>query len=290
METSLQPNLSVIIVNYNTSDFLVRCLNSVVSQSDRNIEVIVVDNASQDGSQDVIRKTFPWVKLMANDRNLGFAQANNQALSVCKGEYVHFLNPDTELGHSAFMAMVEFMESFPEVGLAGTRILNPDGSVQLSVDKRYPGEKYAKGELKGLKGDLAWVSGASMIARRGIVDNLGGFDEKFFLYGEEQDLCLRLRKAGWIVGYIPDATVIHWEGQSERNNLPASVWKKKFDAEMLFYKKHYSEKAFRAISRANRVQAFWRIFTLRLQMPFCGEKEPLRNRLDKYRLILETFR
>ena len=123
METSPQPNLSVIVVNYNTSDFLVRCLNSIAPQSDQNIEVIVVDNASQDGSQDVIRKTFPWVKLIANDRNLGFAQANNQALRVCKGEYVHFLNPDTEVRHGAFRAMVGFMESSPEVGLAGTRIL-----------------------------------------------------------------------------------------------------------------------------------------------------------------------
>ena len=290
MKTSPQPSLSVIVVNYNTSDFLVRCLNSIASQYGHNIEVIVVDNASQDSSQDIIRKTFPWVRLIANDRNLGFARANNQALKVSRGAYVHFLNPDTEVRHDAFKAMIEFMDSSPKIGLAGTRILNPDGSVQLSVDKRYPGEKYARGELKGLKGDLAWVSGASMIARRGIVDDLGGFDERFFLYGEEQDLCLRVRKAGWIVGFIPDAVVIHWEGQSERNTLPAAVWKKKFDAEMLFYEKHYSQKALRAISRANRVQAIWRIFTLRLQMPFCGEKETLTNKLDKYRLILETFR
>lgn len=290
MKTSPQPSLSVIVVNYNTSDFLVRCLNSIASESDQDIEVIVVDNASQDGSKDIIKKNFPWVRLIANDRNLGFAHANNQALKVSRGAYVHFLNPDTEVRHGAFKAMIEFMESSPKIGLAGTRILNPDGSVQLSVDKRYPGEKYASGELKGLKGDLAWVSGASMIARRGIVDDLGGFDERFFLYGEEQDLCLRVRKAGWIVGFIPDAVVIHWEGQSERNTLPAAVWKKKFDAEMLFYEKHYSQKALRAISRANRVQAIWRIFTLRLQMPFCGEKETLTNKLDKYRLILETFR
>ena len=290
METNDQSDLSVIIVNYNTSDFLVRCLTSVSCQSDRNIEVIVVDNASQDASQDMIRKAFPWVKLIENDRNLGFARANNQALKICRGPYVYFLNPDTEVGHGAFGAMIDFMESHPEVALAGTKVLNPDGSLQSSIEKRYPGQKHTRGELHGLKGDIAWVLGASMIAKRGVVEDLGRFDESFFLYGEEQDLCLRVRKAGWVIGYIPDAVVTHWGGQSERNNLPVDVWKKKFDAEILFYKKHYPPKALRRICRANRIQAFWRLFTLRLSMPFCAEKKVLENKIERYRLTLKSFR
>jgi N-acetylglucosaminyl-diphospho-decaprenol L-rhamnosyltransferase len=289
LETNHQSDLSVIIVNYNTSDFLVRCLTSVASQSDRNIEVIVVDNASQDASQDMIRKAFPWVKLIENDRNLGFARANNQALKICIGPYVYFLNPDTEVGHGAFGAMIDFMESHPEVALAGTKVLNPDGSVQSSIEKRYPGQKHTRGELHGLKGDIAWVLGASMIARRGIVEDLGRFDESFFLYGEEQDLCLRVRKAGWVIGYIPDAAVTHWGGQSERNNLPVDVWKKKFEAELVFYRKHYSNKAIRSIQRANTVHALWRVFTLKLALPFCTDKATSLNKLDKYRLSLKIF-
>jgi N-acetylglucosaminyl-diphospho-decaprenol L-rhamnosyltransferase len=175
------------------------------------------------------------------------------------------------------------------VGLAGTRIINPDGSPQPSLEKRYPGEKYAKKELKGLKGSIAWVLGASMIARTSILVGLGGFDEGFFVYGEEQDLCLRVRKAGLTIGFIPDAVVVHWGGQSERNTLPVEVWKKKFEAELTFYKKHYSARAIRSIRRANLIHALWRVFTLRLTLPFCTDKESSLNKLNKYRLALKAF-
>ncbi|MEE8300653.1 MAG: glycosyltransferase family 2 protein [Desulfatiglandales bacterium] len=289
METNPPYELSIIIVNYDTAGMLYRCLNSIASQWDIKTEVIVVDNASQDNSQDIIKENFPWVKLIANKHNLGFGRANNQALKSCKAKYVYFLNPDTELRQGVLRAMIEFMESHPEVGLAGTRIINPDGSPQSSVEKRYPGEKHAKHDLKRLRGGIAWVLGASMIARRGIVEGLGGFDESFFLYGEEQDLCLRVRKAGSTIGYIPDSVVVHWGGQSERNALPVEVWKKKFDAELVFYRKHYSKRAIRAIRRAKLIQALWRVFTLKLTIPFSSDKESSLKKLDKYKLVLRTF-
>ena len=280
-----QPDLSVIIVSYNTVDFLGRCLNSVASQSNVTWEVIVVDNCSQDGSPDFLRKKFPWVKLIANDRNFGFSQANNQALKICKGRYVYYLNPDTEVQPNAFRKMVDFMDSHPEVGLAGTRLIYPDGSLQPSVENRYPGQRYTKNELKGLKGDIAWVLGASMIVRRALIRTLEGFDEHFFLYGEDLDLCLRIRRAGWRIGHIPEAEVIHWEGQSERGNLPVEVWEKKIKAEFGFYRKHYSSNAVRAIERSNLLQAYWRIFTLKLTLPFSGNKEKTIAKLEKYKLI-----
>ena len=289
MENSPLCDLSIIIINYNTEGFLNRCLITVASQSNVNSEVIVVDNASQDNSLDIVKNNFPWVNLKANKRNLGFARANNQALKTCKGKYVYFLNPDTEVREGAFGKIVEFMDSYPDVGLAGTRILNPDGSLQSSTEQRYPGEKYEKRGLKDLKGNIAWVLGASMVGRRDIVDRLAGFDERFYIYGEEQDLCLRVRKEGWAIGCIPDAVIVHWGGKSERDNPPIEVWKKKFEAELLFYKKHYSKKAIRAIKRANIIQAFWRIFTLKLTIPFCIDKEISLNKLDKYKLALEMF-
>lgn len=286
METNIQPDLSVIVVNYNTMDFLARCLNSVASQADVDSEVIVVDNCSQDGSPELLKAKFSWIKLIANDRNLGFSRANNQALEICKGKYVYYLNPDTEVRPGAFRGMIDFMDSNPGVGLAGTRIVNPDGSLQSSVENRYPGQRHARQELKGLKGDIAWVLGASMVARLELMKTLAGFDESFFLYGEDIDLCLRIRKAGWIIGHIPDAVVVHWGGQSERDSLPVEVWEKKVEAESVFYRKHYSKQAVRAIGRSNLVQAYWRVLTLSLMLPFSGNKEKMLAKMEKYKLVV----
>ena len=283
-------DLTIIIVNYNTADMLVRCLHSISSQSGDNHEVIVVDNASQDNSLELTKATFPWVKVIANKRNLGFARANNQALGISKSKYIYFLNPDTEVKEGSFDAIIEFMESNPEVGLAGTRILNPDGSSQSSVERRYPGQRHSKGELYGLKGDIAWVLGASMVARRFVLRNIRGFDERFFIYGEDLDLCLSVRKSGWTIACIPNAVVVHWGGASERDTLPVEVWKKKFEAEFLFYKKHYSRETIKAIRRANIIHALWRILTLNLTLPFCKEKKTSLKKLERYRLILTTYR
>jgi N-acetylglucosaminyl-diphospho-decaprenol L-rhamnosyltransferase len=282
-------DFSVIIVNYNTADFLRRCLNSLGSQGDIRVRAIVVDNASHDDSQDVVKSEFPQVKLITNKQNLGFARANNQALRSCKSKYVYFLNPDTEVQQGTFGAILGFMDSHPNVGLAGTRIINPDGSPQPSVETRYPGQKRARQELRGLDTGIAWVLGASMIARRALLEDLGGFDERFHLYGEEQDLCLRARKAGWTIGYIPDAVVVHWGGQSERDTKPVEMWKKKFEAELVFYEKHYTKRTIRAIKRANLAQAFWRLVTLRLALPFTSNRENSLRKLDKYRLALKVF-
>ena len=281
--------ISIIIVNYNTAGLLVDCLNSVASQSDLSSEVIVVDNASDDDSASLVTNDFPWVKLIVNDHNLGFARANNRALDISEGKYAYFLNPDTVVQPGALEAMADFMTTHTDVGLAGTRIMNPDGSPQSSVEKRYPGQKRAKQDLEGLKGDIAWVLGASMIARTIILQDLGGFDEDFPLYGEEQDLCLRIRKAGWKIGFIPNAVVAHWGGQSERKTLAIDVWKKKFAAEALFYGKHYSRRSIRRIYRANVVQALWRIFSLKLTLLLCADKKASLEKLDKYRLALKTF-
>ena len=283
-------DLSIIIVNHNTADLLARCLHSIRSQVGYDPEVILVDNASQDNSLEVTKGFLPWLKVIANEQNLGFARANNQALKISNGKYIYFLNPDTELKQGALDAIIEFMESNPEVGLAGTRIENPDGSPQSSFEKHYPGERHSRGELSGLKGDIAWALGASMIARHSVLKVAGGFDEGFFLYGEDQDLCLSVRKAGWKIGFITDAVILHWGGVSEQDTLPIEVWKKKFNAELLFYRKHYSKKTIKAIRRANIIQALWRVFTLNVTLPFYNNKEASLKKLEKYRLMLTMFR
>jgi GT2 family glycosyltransferase len=123
-------NLTIIIVNYNTVDFLHKCLKTVANNVDK---IIVVDNASWDNSKQMVCHEFPHIKLIANSKNLGFSKANNQALEMCESEYLYFLNPDTEVMSGALESMVDFMNSHTDVGLAGTRIINPDGSLQPSV-------------------------------------------------------------------------------------------------------------------------------------------------------------
>lgn len=282
-------DLSVIIVSYNTRNFLARCLDSLGEISALRAEILVVDNASSDSTREMLQARFPEVTAIANTENQGFARANNQAIAVSRGRYLFFLNPDTEVPPGAIERMAAYMNQHPGIGLAGTRLVHPDGSEQSSVEIRYPGQKHARKELTGLKGRIAWVLGASMIARGEAVTAVGGFSEEFFLYGEEQDLCLKLRRAGWEIGYIPDATVLHWGGMSERNHPPADVWEKKFRAELIFYRKHYSRRALRYICLENLMQSVWRMVSIRFTLPFCADPGPLRRKLDKYRVAFRVF-
>lgn len=285
----MPPNLSVIIVNYNTADHLARCLPSLLAQQGPSFEILIVDNASHDNSVAMISSRFPTVTLITSPTNLGFAKANNLALKQANGQYIYFLNPDTEVKKNAFAAMQSFMDSNPGIGMAGTSIYYPDSTPQSSVELSYPGERYTRGELKDLPGRIAWLLGASIIVRSELIKQIGGFSEDYFLYGEDIDLGLTVRKEGWELGFIPEAEIVHWEGQSERQSLPAQVWQKKFKAEMLFYQKHYSQPTIQAIKRSNVLQARWRIATLTLTLPFRRDKAEARAKLAKYKLALQAY-
>ncbi|HIJ79552.1 MAG: glycosyltransferase family 2 protein [Desulfobulbaceae bacterium] len=283
-----QPDISIIIVNYNTADLLAKCLSSIFKQ-DVATEIFVVDNNSQDNSIEMVQKNFGTVKLITNKINAGFAKANNQAVRLATGRYIYFLNPDTEIHGNALEVMLCFMNDYPQVGMAGTQLIFPDNSPQSSLEYRYPGQRYAKKDLAGLPGDIAWLLGASIIARREVIEQVGGFDEDYFLYGEDLDLSLKIRKKGWSLGYIPEAEIVHWEGQSERNSLPIQVWEKKFRAELLFYRKHYSARTIAKIRRANILQALWRILTIRTMLPFQKDTTRAKEKLAKYHLALKFF-
>ena len=285
-----QPDLSVIIVSYNTANLIGNCLKSIFEASNLTREVFVVDNASTDGSSDFIKDNFPSVHLAVNTENLGFAAANNQVLPQCKGKYIFFLNPDTEIMSDTFSEAISFMDANPRIGLAGTKIINPDGTLQWSVSYKYPGQRYTASEVSDLPGKIACVLGASMIARSEVIKKIEGFDENFFLYGEDQDLCLRIRKMGHVIGYIDSATVIHLGGQSEKDSLSSEVWKKKIHAEYIFYKKHYLPKTIKRISRANIIKTWWRIITLKLFLPFAKDKTRVKEKLGKYQVIYHAVR
>ncbi len=283
-------DISVIIISYNTADLIGPCLASVVSQTGCRQEIFVVDNASTDGGAAFIAANHPTVHLAANEENRGFAAANNQVLPCCHGKYLLFLNPDTVLQKDCLAAAMAFMDAHPEMGLAGLQILNPDGSNQESVSYRYLSQRYTSGELAALPGKIAAVLGAAMIAPRRAIAAVGGFDEDFFLYGEDEDLCLRLRRRGFQIGYIPGARVLHFHGQSERRSTAAEVWRKKIRAEYLFYHKHYRPETIAKIARMELIKARWRIMTLRFWLPFAKDKNAARQKLAKYSVLVDELR
>ena len=285
--SAADPELSVIIVSYNTADLIGACLDSVLASEHINLEVFVVDNASKDTGVAVIQKHFPTVRLIANETNRGFGVANNQALAYCRGRYIVFLNPDTTIASDSLVRMMRFMDTHPEVGLAGPIVRNPNGSRQDSVSVCYPGHRYGGPELGSLPGTIACVLGACQISRTELLRDLGGFDEDFFLYGEDQDLCLRVRQRGFLIEQINDAVILHHGGQSERDSLPEEVVRKKLQAEYLFYRKHYHPLTIVRIRRRQRIRARWQFFFKRLLSLFASNPELIRRKLAGYRVTLD---
>lgn len=282
--------LSIIIVSYNTRDLISTCLDSIVNINDYDKEVIIVDNASSDGSAEVIRNDYPSVHLIVNGTNRGFAAANNQALELSKGRYIFFLNPDTEFLPSTFQYMISFMDKNPHIGLAGVKMINPDGTLQESFSRYYPAQNETSTELLGLKGNLAWVLGAGMVTRAEILKRIGGFNEVFFVYGEDQDLCLKIRKMGYEIGYMDFALVVHLGAQSERSSTETDIWRKKTTAEFTFYYEHYLPETINRICRSYKLKAYWRIFTLTALLPFRTDKQEMKSKLSKYQIICDIIK
>lgn len=258
--------LSIIIVNYNVKAFLENALYAVQrSLAGIESEVIVVDNASDDGSVEMIQQKFPSVRLIVNENNVGFGSANNRAMSVAQGEYILLLNPDTVVQENTCSVMLDFMNSHPEVGIAGCKVLNPDGTLQLACRRSFPTPWIAFTRVVGLstlfpasklfgKYNLTYlnpdephevdaVSGSFMIVRRQVYEQLGGFDEQFFMYGEDLDLCYRAKQAGWKIFYTPATQIIHYKGESTHRSDIDEV-KLFYDAMRHFVRKHFPRNIF----------------------------------------------
>jgi N-acetylglucosaminyl-diphospho-decaprenol L-rhamnosyltransferase len=230
-------DLSIVIVNWNVRELLRHCLHSIFQPPTSNfqIEVIVVDSASSDGSVAMVEEEFPQVHLIANSENVGFTVGNNQGIAVSRGRYILLLNPDTEIVGDALATMVEYMDDHPQVGALGPQLLNPDGSIQSSR-RRFPALATAFLESTVLQQwfphnrvirhyyvadrpedeiqEVDWVTGACLLARRETIEEVGLLDEGFFMYSEELDWCRRAKERGWRVVYLPTARVIHYGAQS----------------------------------------------------------------------------
>lgn len=313
-------DLSIVIVSWNVRDLLERCLRSIVTEARPGpdagvflldgweIEILVVDNASSDGSSEMVRDRFPQAGLIVNSENRGFTAANNQGLGPSKGRYLLLLNPDTEIVGNALATMIGYMQANAEAGALGPRLLNTDGSPQSSRrrfptfatalvestvvqewwdDNRILRRFYMSDTADDAVQEVDWVVGACLLVRREAYEQVGGLDEGFFMYSEELDWCRRIKAAGWKVVYLPTATVIHHEGKSSEQVVPARhVYFQ--GSKVRYFRKHHG--AFQAealrwfllmtyVYQAAREGLKWLL----------GHKRPLRaERVRAYRQVLRS--
>jgi GT2 family glycosyltransferase len=258
--------LSVIIVNYNVKYFLEQCLCSVrkaigqmsVATGVSNVEVWVVDNNSKDGSIEYLQPRFPFVQFIKNSVNQGFSKANNQGLQKAKGKYILFLNPDTILPEDAFTSCVAFMETTDDAGALGVQMIDGTGQYLKESKRGFPSmwvsfckmsgltrwfphskifARYYMGHLSNQQvNKIDILSGAFMLIRKSLLDETGGFDEQFFMYGEDIDLSYRLQQTGYHNYYYPECTIIHFKGESTRKD--SKYVRQFYKAMVQFVQKH----------------------------------------------------
>jgi len=261
--------LSVIIVNYNGQALLESCLKSLVSSSlISEMEIVLVDNASNDNSVEWVKKHFPAVKVVVNKKNLGYSAANNVGINVSTGKYILLLNNDTELLADGLKAVCQKMEDHPDIGILGCKLVNPDQTLQLSC-RSFPGletalfsrysiltqlfphnpfsQKYLMNDFShDQERNVDWVSGAAMLIRRELIDRIGNLDEDYHFYCEDVDYCFRAWKKGWKVIYCPECSFIHYVGKTSGSTLKRRLRAIAFHHHSMFtyYKKHYSRHFF----------------------------------------------
>ena len=294
--------VSIIVVNHNTCDLLRDCLRSIRTEgAELSAQVIAVDNDSADGSAAMVRAEFPDVHLIENPSNLGFSKANNAGLRASSSPYVLLLNSDARLCPGALRTMVSFMETRPDVGILGPRLLNADGSLQLScgipptiwtevcnkllLHIPFPFFKMGNWAHDQLR-EVGWVSGACLLARRTMLDRIGLLDEGMFMYYEDLDLCFRAGRAGWKVCYVPDAQVIHLGGATSRRAFgPMLIASGR--SSFYFFRKHYGDGAVRLLRLITLPEmalrsALWGTLALFSRR----QRAEARERLCAYRTIL----
>jgi GT2 family glycosyltransferase len=252
-----QASLCIIVVSWNTAQLLARCLESVYAHPpDCTFEVCVVDNASIDGSAQLVKDRFPKVRLIQNQENVGFARANNQAIRESSADFLLLLNSDTLVPGGALDTLLDCMKARPLAGACGPMLVSPNGSFQASyadfptlstqlihqlglgrwlLGRYYPSHGPAESQHSRV---ADWVGGASLLVRRHCLNMIGLLDESFFMYGEEMDWCYRMKATGWEVWYCHEARIVHLGGASSRLT-PVSRHVQLQQAKVRFFRKHY---------------------------------------------------
>jgi N-acetylglucosaminyl-diphospho-decaprenol L-rhamnosyltransferase len=247
--------ISVVVVSYNTRERLLACLDALAARVSVPHEVIVVDNASADGSAAAVRARFPAAIVLENAENAGFSRANNQGLRRGRGAYALILNSDAEVGAGCVEALAAVLDARADVGIVGPRTRFADGRIQVSfgpmlapraewrqrrlvrgVGRGDPPALRRAEALAAVEHEPAWVSGSCLLARRRAIDAVGLFDEGFFLYEEDVDLCVRVRRAGWRIVFTPTAEVVHHLGSSMAQATASIEYHR---SHLRFYAKHH---------------------------------------------------
>lgn len=282
--------LSIILVNFNDRAHLARCLSSLEKNAGvLDIEAILVDNNSEDGSQELVRASFPWVRFIQNEENLGYANANNIGIKASHGEFILFLNTDTAVPPETLPSLLAEMRAKPELGAIGPALVHENKSFQVSFGGRrnffseilqkvilnpyYEQALKYSSEAK----EVVWVSGACFFARRSAVEDAGFFDENFFLYFEDIDLCVRMRKKGWKVVFFPGVRVIHTGGAatSGRKFQTRLEYRR---SQLYFYRKHSSRLSVLLLKLYLRLN-FFLLFLFKLRTP--AERALLRSQMSR---------
>lgn len=282
-------DLSIIIINWNSLEFLRKCLASVYANTmSISCEVLVIDNASFDGSEQMVRKEFPSVRFVQSQENLGFARGNNLGFTHSAGEVLLFLNPDTEVLGSALERMMVWMKVLPGAGAMGPKLLNSDLSIQTSCLQSFPSILNQVIDAEWLRHRFpAWsiwgnralfeevsqpvpaegISGACLMVRRYVFEQVGQFTPDYFMYAEDMDLCYKVKKAGWGNYYIPEATVIHHGGQSSTSRSDKQFSSVMMRESLLHYMRlHRGEVYARMFQSATALTALCRLTMLAVAM------------------------
>jgi O-antigen biosynthesis protein len=278
----LSKDISIIIVNYNVRDLVDNCIASIYKANDEryNIEIFFVDNNSIDGSVELISEKYPEVKVITNDENIGFSKANNLALIKATGEYILILNPDTVLEESTFDKLIEFCRRDEKTGAVTSKLILANGKLDTACRRSFPTPSVAIPRMLGLsklfpqsksfaKYNLTYLNendtyevdaicGAFMFIPKKVLDEAGFFDEDYFMYGEDLDLCFRIKKAGYKIFYFPEVTTVHFKGESTRKTHLSYV-NNFYGAMSIFVKKNFKGSS-RLLSSALRFGIFMRSF------------------------------
>lgn len=271
-----KPELTVIIVGHNSRVHLERCLASLEREGkSKEAEVILVDNHSSDGTQALVKQSFPWVSLIENKENVGYARANNQGIQSSRANFILFLNPDTAIPKGALSLLLQELKKRPERAAIAPRLVREDGVFQVSFGRKpdFFGEAiqklllnpYSRLKLKFSirPREVGWLSGACLLVRRSALEEAGFFDENFFLYFEDIDLCVRLRKNGYRLVFDPRVLVLHLgQASTSAQRLLSRIEYRR--SQIYFYKKHNSRLSLFLLKIYLKVSfAFWTFFVLR---------------------------
>ncbi len=274
-----KPQVSIIIISYNVRDYLAQCLHSLQELvTTIPFDVWVVDNHSTDDSISILAENYPHCHFIQNAENIGFAAANNLGIHHSQGQYLWLLNPDTLVHQNALDPLVHFLDSNPSYAACGSKLINPDGSLQPSafpfptvtnetyrlfhLEKLFPTHFYhvdAWGSASPR--DVAVNQGASLMLRRAALEQIGLLDEQFFMYTEEVDLCYRLFQAGWKNAWVPASIVTHFGGQSTRQDKTA-MFLQLYQTKIQFFRKHYGENSTHTYKKVIYLAALLRILPL----------------------------